>query len=251
MRYGTGSSLFRDKPIRFRVNWYELPAGWRANFIGMATKTGIVAFGCLRTFLLPLRRRHRFLDSRPSWNAGSGCPAKRRVRERETIHAKTYHGFDTCLPGRRSGPRVLKRRHRRKSRVPDFVVVLGTSLLVILGVLLLPVLIPCAIISHTIEEKRKRAAAECFVCVKCGGVLGEESLRRSDSVWKREMEELQRENPDTRFRVVRVVHAICVSCEQEYSYYENKKTFVPYDHAPWEALRKARQEAETERCGQA
>jgi len=97
--------------------------------------------------------------------------------------------------------------------------------LVVIGfVLLLPVIIPCAIVLVMVEEHRKRKSAGGFVCLTCGKVLGVESLKLSDE----EQRKLAAERPDECMRrMVRTCHAICPSCGTRYTYVSEKRTFVP------------------------
>ena len=80
-------------------------------------------------------------------------------------------------------------------------------------VLLLPVLIPYALVLVAVENRRKRRAAALFVCVKCGKVLGLEAIRISD---EEERKSAQERAGDVMWRTVRTCHAICPSCGARY-----------------------------------
>jgi hypothetical protein len=41
------------------------------------------------------------------------------------------------------------------------------------------------------------------------------------------MEQLKRQSPGVRFRVVRTLHAICATCGKRYTYLEEENTFIP------------------------
>ena len=99
-------------------------------------------------------------------------------------------------------------------------------LLVVVIILLSPVLIPVALLLQALSEQTKRGVARKFVCLKCGAVLGTESLRLADVAWNEYVSRLLREKPGMRLRLCRTLHAICSQCEQEYHYLEKDKTFV-------------------------
>jgi hypothetical protein len=99
-------------------------------------------------------------------------------------------------------------------------------------VLLLPVLIPVAMLLHRKYECVLRRTAEGFVCLSCREVLGVASVRRADDAWVAYMARLRREHPGVLFRLLRLTHAICVHCGQEYTYREKERTFVRTEGVP-------------------
>jgi hypothetical protein len=93
-------------------------------------------------------------------------------------------------------------------------------------ILLSPVFVPIAFLFHARDQKRMYLAAEGFRCIECGAVLGRASIERADDEWERYMDELHRQNPGYRFRVVRTVQAICTKCEKQYRFCETTNRFI-------------------------
>ena len=89
-----------------------------------------------------------------------------------------------------------------------------------------PVLMPFGIISYYFDLRRLRAAANKTACPTCGRTLGIEALRQADQYWKNCVAEIQKANPGIRFRLVRLVHAICVHCQTHLCYHEDTGTFT-------------------------
>jgi hypothetical protein len=120
--------------------------------------------------------------------------------------------------------RVLLKQGRKFKRA----VLLPAAFLafVVAFILLSPVWVPIALLLHARDQKRMYLAAEGFRCIECGAVLGKASIERADDEWKRYMDELHRQNPGDRFRVVRTVHAICIECEKQYRFCKTTNRFI-------------------------
>lgn len=95
----------------------------------------------------------------------------------------------------------------------------------ILFVLLLPVLVPLGFISYTHSKRRLKRAAEQSKCPTCGLILGKEALKSADERWHEYVSCLHRQNPGVRFRLLRRVHAICVSCGTSLQFLEQTQEF--------------------------
>ena len=78
--------------------------------------------------------------------------------------------------------------------------------------LAMPVLLPIAMISHSLDQRDMRAVSESQPCPACGARLGVAALRASDEQWQAYVDELRRANPGAFFRLVRRHHAICTVC---------------------------------------
>jgi hypothetical protein len=96
---------------------------------------------------------------------------------------------------------------------------------VILFVLLLPVLLPYGFISNALFRRRLKRAAERSKCPTCGSNLGDEALKLADEHWREYVSCLHRQHPGVRFRLVRLVHAICVSCGASLRFVEETQLF--------------------------
>ena len=105
------------------------------------------------------------------------------------------------------------------------VVIVG--LMVIL--LILPILFPMSWFSLRLERKRLVKAANDFECLVCGATLGAESVRLADEVWAESMKRLHREHPGVKFRIVRLLQAVCSRCGREYKFDRKGLTFVPLE----------------------
>jgi hypothetical protein len=102
---------------------------------------------------------------------------------------------------------------------------LRNSLLAVVFILALPVILPVAAILHARYRHRLRGAAEKTACTVCGAILGSEALDKADEFWRAHVAKLHRDNPGVRFRLVRLVHAICVRCSAEYTFRETTRSF--------------------------
>ena len=97
---------------------------------------------------------------------------------------------------------------------------------VIVVFLFFPLWFPLLIISVKRDERRLRQVAESFACLKCGAVLGVAGIELANQAVAAAMDELRRQHPDCRFRVVRTLHAICPACGTRYTFLENERTFA-------------------------
>jgi predicted RNA-binding Zn-ribbon protein involved in translation (DUF1610 family) len=91
--------------------------------------------------------------------------------------------------------------------------------------LALPALIPYAFVRQYLDRRRLRIAAKSQACPSCGRILGIEALHVADERWRAHIAELHRSHPGSRFRVVRLVHAICPACGAQLSFRERSGTF--------------------------
>jgi RNase P subunit RPR2 len=105
-------------------------------------------------------------------------------------------------------------------------------LMVVGFVVLLPAIIPAAIMLAALQKHRLRKAAKSFVCVNCGRVLGTGALARADEAWSEHMRELMRQHPGVRLRMLRTVHAICLGCDTCYRFREKERTFFVEEPRP-------------------
>jgi len=105
--------------------------------------------------------------------------------------------------------RLSKRLKRRKG---------FGFLITVLFVLLLPVILPIALIQDRLRTRRIAKVVCGFICVSCGATLGMEAVRLGDERWRAIIADLHSRFPDTRFRIFRDIHAICPKCELEYMY---------------------------------
>ena len=99
-------------------------------------------------------------------------------------------------------------------------------------VLLLPLIVPTALVMDSLYRYRLRSAAGRFACTGCGQILGRESLRLADIEWANRMEEMRIKHPDVKWRVVRDVHAICPNCWKCHRYLEEAKDFQEVPERP-------------------
>jgi len=93
-------------------------------------------------------------------------------------------------------------------------------------ILALPVLVLLAAAGHGLYLYRLRAAANRAGCPACGHRLGTEALRQADQYWQGHLDELRRTYPGIRFRVVRLIHAICTECRSNLFFDEKAGTFT-------------------------
>ena len=92
---------------------------------------------------------------------------------------------------------------------------LGTVEIVFLLICLLvfmPTVVPFAILER-VRMKRKIQRERCS---GCGNMLDAAAVAKSDQEWAAHMDELRRERPNVKLRVVRSHHAICVTCGMKY-----------------------------------
>jgi hypothetical protein len=122
-------------------------------------------------------------------------------------------------PAKSASPKRPSRRRKFFKRVP-------TPFFVIAFIVALPAIIPYAIVSHWLEMRRLRTAAKTQACPSCGRIPGIASLHAADEHWRAHVAELHRKYPGARFRLMRLVQAICIHCGTHLSFREN--TFHPH-----------------------
>lgn len=96
----------------------------------------------------------------------------------------------------------------------------------------LPVTLPFIALHHTRLQRKKRASAAAFSCVRCGLPLGQAALDLSDRRWAEYMEAYRLQYPNTRLRIVRKTDAICIYCGQQYGFNERAGTFLHLSPEP-------------------
>jgi hypothetical protein len=99
-------------------------------------------------------------------------------------------------------------------------------------------LVPYAFACHYVDQRRLRNAARSQACPSCGRILGIEALHLADECWRAHIDELYRSHPGARFRLVRMVQAICPACGAQLSFRKGSGTFeqmkVTDQGAGWE-----------------
>lgn len=88
-------------------------------------------------------------------------------------------------------------------------------------VLLLPVLVPFALVSDFVGRRRMRSVILASKCPACGAQLNLDALALGEARWKEVAREIwASHSPDTRLRIVRSIHAVCCACGVELTYRE-------------------------------
>jgi Zn-dependent protease with chaperone function len=106
---------------------------------------------------------------------------------------------------------------------------IAIAILAVVFIVLSPVIIPVAGLLHRAHVRRMEVAADRYVCLACGGILGREALRRADAEWAEHMRQSQ--DQSLRLwrvggrRMVRNVDAICPSCGARYKFDDRARTF--------------------------
>jgi len=108
----------------------------------------------------------------------------------------------------------------------SFFFAVSATLLVVAVLILLPVILPWMLILAAIKTLLRRRVAKSFRCLRCGAVLGAESLRLADAEDRRQMDEFFRDHPGVKPRRFRTLHAVCAVCGQHYQYLEVTRTFA-------------------------
>ncbi|QPF82680.1 hypothetical protein IC762_23415 [Bradyrhizobium genosp. L] len=94
--------------------------------------------------------------------------------------------------------------------------------------LILPVALPCAWISHGLRQRRLRAAAQAQHCPSCGHELGLAALHAADAYFSALRAEQFKANPGVRLRLAaREIDAICTACGAHLRFVEASRSFVP------------------------
>ncbi len=91
-------------------------------------------------------------------------------------------------------------------------------LITVLFILLLPIILPIALIQDWRRTRRIAKVISSFVCVSCGAMLGMEAVRLGDERWRAIIADLHERFPNDRLRILRDIHAICPKCGREYMY---------------------------------
>jgi hypothetical protein len=92
-------------------------------------------------------------------------------------------------------------------------------------IVLLPFLIG-VVITHQIFLLRLRSAANRFLCVNCGLVLGRDSLALADLECTRLAEERRKKHPHVKFKLApRELYAICSKCGTHYEFVQKTGSF--------------------------
>lgn len=85
-----------------------------------------------------------------------------------------------------------------------------TITVVVIGI---PALVVAFVLArHFLHVRRRMLAAKDCVCPRCGYPIGVDGLQEADHRWAEHVATLHRKHPQTKFRLVRVVDAICIAC---------------------------------------
>ena len=124
-----------------------------------------------------------------------------------------------AIYGKKEFSLVTEFLHLLNMRIP--IPVIATAF-----VLALPILIPFTLARQWLVQRRLRSAATCQPCPTCGNLIGSEALRNADECWRKHVAELHGANPGVRFRLIRLVHAICAVCGSRLKFREDSRTFA-------------------------
>ena len=109
---------------------------------------------------------------------------------------------------------------------------LGVFFAVAATVVALPVVLPWALIAHSLDKRRLLKAARTTDCPICDTHLGEKSFDLADAVRSKETAELHRANPGVKFRLVRMFDLICTNCNARLKFEQSSQTLSPVnDHS--------------------
>lgn len=114
------------------------------------------------------------------------------------------------------------RRRIGKSKVTGF-------FFVIAFVLLLPIILPFALIQGHFETRRIKKVIRNFIC-SCGTRLGDEAIRLGNQRWAAIIAEMHARYPGVKPLIRRSVHAVCPTCGCEYRYREADASLIPNPH---------------------
>ena len=93
-------------------------------------------------------------------------------------------------------------------------------------VIALPVIVPYALITYTLADRRRKRDADNFCCIQCSNILGQTSIAIADEYWHEYVHELHKRSPEARLRLVRDVWAICAVCGGRYNCRTRDKTYI-------------------------
>src|SRR5687767_3806646 len=99
------------------------------------------------------------------------------------------------VPDHRTMGRMVRAKRFLKRRGGK----IGVAIFITAFVLLLPVILPVALLFDAAFRHRLRTAAGSFRCTACGTVLGLESLRLADAAWAENMRQKHERHPGIRF----------------------------------------------------
>ena len=100
---------------------------------------------------------------------------------------------------------------------------------IVVFVLASPVLLPMLAVVEWRARKRLKRSVTDFACIRCGTLLTAQAVRLADAYRKQQAIDLQRRFPQTRFRFMEAVHAICPACGAKYRYEEVQGVLLPVD----------------------
>lgn len=75
------------------------------------------------------------------------------------------------------------------------------------------------------DNRKLHEAAERSKCPKCGATLGVAAVERSREVSRAYWEQMRKDHPSIRFRIVQRVYAICTQCSTSLRFEEKDSTF--------------------------
>lgn len=91
--------------------------------------------------------------------------------------------------------------------------------------LLLPILIPFAVLCGWLHRRRLEHAARESGCPECGTILGVDALELAKIAVRERMAERRRQYPNIKFRLARSEDAVCPRCGVTLRYDETTRTF--------------------------
>lgn len=97
---------------------------------------------------------------------------------------------------------------------------------VVVFVLLLPVIVPVAVVLHYVHQRKMRALILSARCPKCFAPLDDAAIARADERWREIMLDMSRQHPGARLRVVRDLHATCTICGAEITFVDASHTLI-------------------------
>lgn len=86
---------------------------------------------------------------------------------------------------------------------------------------LLPILLPVAVIQNQLRNRRILKLARDLDCASCGARLGAEAIQLGAQRWAAIVARHHEMYPFAKLRLVRDVDAVCPRCGCEYSYRDN------------------------------
>ena len=113
-------------------------------------------------------------------------------------------------------------------------------LVLVAFILALPMLLPVAIGRYYLYKHRIHTAAKRSVCPSCGHASASMPFIGPTRYWQSYVAELHRANPSVKFRLVRLIHAICGGCGAGLYFREESGTFTMTKISPDEAIQRIR-----------